>query len=161
MCDSCICALCFQDSGASESKLAEKGHLQSSCAHTASAQDEPLPNDGATNTGTVETSAAAAVAETGATKAALPQYAPGSDGYSRMAVQSEASMDNQIGRMQTDRIENDSRSEHISKAELISSLEPTLTIDQGTTGTSGEVCSVLYTGEFHLLYPGYIQQKCL
>ena len=37
-------------------------------------------NDGATNTGTVGTTAAAAVTETGTTKAALPQQAPVSDG---------------------------------------------------------------------------------
>ena len=85
-----------QVSDVSESKLAVEGHSvvvdqQSASVPTASAQYEPVSKDGTTNS--IETNAKAALAETGATKAALPQSVPGSDSSDlRNGAQNEASM---------------------------------------------------------------------
>ena len=153
----------FQVSDVSESKLAVEGHSvvvdqQFASVPTASAQYEPVSKDGTTNS--IETNAKAALAETGATKAALPQSVLGSDSSDlRNGAKNEASMSDQKGGtravriesnlrsgMQDDKSANDSKSEiqsegatHISKAEHIFNIEPQ---DQGASA-NGEVCGVL------------------
>eukprot|EP00731_Ephydatia_muelleri_P024237 Em0016g508a len=94
----------FEVSDVSESKIAVEGHSvvvdqQSASVPTASAQYaqyEPVSKDGTTNS--IGTSANAAVAEIGATKAALPQHVPGSDSDSRNGAQiPDGDIDSRIG----------------------------------------------------------------
>ena len=185
-------AAAVAETGTTKAASPEGHDQQFASAPTASAQHEPFPKDGAPNIDTIGTSAAAAVAETGTTKAASPQHASGSDddgaineasyqkggtqhrdsdvdlmsgiqavnnGDLKNGAQNEASIANQEGGVQTNRIESDRRNEiqnatdsknemenkvvtHISKAQHISSLEPQLKIDQDT-GKSEKVHSVL------------------